>query len=86
MLMISSTSRIIGGTSRSICDFGHEGRRLYVKWTGIHDVFRIGRWGLSFEDVDCCGLFFQYVCKDISDIAVFSDLFGRATQLIVVVD
>jgi hypothetical protein len=41
---------------------------------------------LPFEDVDHCGKFLRYVCKEISDKAVFRDAFGRAAQLIVVVD
>jgi len=41
---------------------------------------------MSFEDVDRCGKFLRYVCKEMSDQAVFRDLFGRAAQLIAVVD
>jgi len=41
---------------------------------------------LSLEDVDRCGKFLRHVSKEMSDNAVFRDLFGRATQLIAVVD
>jgi len=41
---------------------------------------------LSLEDVDRWGKFLWYVCKEMSDKAVFRDLFGRAAQLIAVVD
>jgi len=41
---------------------------------------------VSFEDIDRCGKFFRYVCKEISDKAVSRDLFDRAAQLIAVVD
>jgi len=84
--MKTSVMRIQGGTSRSVCDFSHEGRLLFVQSISIHDVLFIGRLGLSLEDVDHCGKFFRYVCKEMSDKAVIRDFFGRGTRSIAVVD
>jgi len=41
---------------------------------------------VSLKDVDRCGKFLRYVYKEMSDKAVFRDLFARAAQLIAVVD
>ena len=41
---------------------------------------------MSLEDVDRCGKFLWYVCKEASNEDVFGDLLGRAAQLVAVVD